>query len=72
MEKTNLGGDIPCYDCTTDENIVWSTDSTYWNIVMGKDKERIVCVHCFVKRAESQHEVSRWRVFPEFKIKIRS
>lgn len=59
-------GDTPCEDCGTDKNIVWSTDNVFWNDVMGDEKSLILCVPCFVIRAEAKYRPTGWRLIPEF------
>lgn len=57
LAPTHLPGDGPCHDCGG-TNIVWSTDSTLWNLVIGgpaatDDPGGLLCVPCFVGRAEA-------------------
>lgn len=64
--ETYLGGDIPCMDCGSQDNIVWSTLNVFWNAVMdGVDGSGILCVHCFARRAQKKYDVS-WFLMPEF------
>lgn len=64
-----LGGDGPCTDCGGD-NIVWFTDSVFWNEVCRRDPnqpEPVLCVHCFVRRTERLGiRPTGWRLLPEF------
>jgi hypothetical protein len=57
-------GDGPCQDCGG-ANIVWFTDSVFWNEVMG-NSGGLLCVACFVKRAEVRFTPTGWRVLPEW------
>ena len=59
--------DIPCANCRTHNNPVWFTDSNVWNEVMGSDKHQILCVNCFISRAEKQYNITGWKLSPEFK-----
>jgi hypothetical protein len=63
-----LRGDGPCADCGTDENIIWHTDSVFWNQVMGPDdRYAILCVACFVKRTWAAGFLpTGWRLTPEW------
>ena len=62
-----LRGDSPCDDCGTKENPIWFTDTVFWNSVMGKKVAAILCVNCFIVRAEKKYKVLSWRVLPGFK-----
>ena len=59
-----LRGDYPCADCGTKENIIWSTDNIFWNAIMKDDItgsencSGILCVNCFVIRAEKKYEIT--------------
>ena len=61
-------GDTPCADCKTTDNPVWFTDNVFWNDVMDEidDRGRILCVNCFIVRAEEKYRVKSWRILPEF------
>lgn len=63
-----LRGDGPCVDCGTFDNIVWFTDSVFWNQVMGPDdRYAIVCMLCFVIRtAAVGFWPTGWRLVPEW------
>ena len=69
-----FGGDSPCKDCGTDENIIWHTDNVFWNMVMdneddhvfGDERGSILCVHCFVKRAEQKFDIRSWKLEPNY------
>ena len=69
-----LRGDGPCQDCGTPDNIVWFTDNTVWNRVMGgpgttDDPGGIVCVTCFVKRADAAGlDPTGWQLTPEWAV----
>lgn len=66
-------GDYPCQDCGIEENIVWFTDNIFWNSIMRDNKvanencSGILCVNCFVKRAEKKFKVRGWKLTPEWK-----
>ena len=61
-------GDNPCADCGTKDNIVWFTESVLWNDVMGEENGKILCINCFVERAEKDNKITGWKLSPEFKI----
>lgn len=67
-----LRGDGPCADCGTTANIVWFTESVFWNAVMeatnpGGGNGGIVCPQCFVFRADlAGFSPTGWRITPEF------
>lgn len=63
-----MNGDIPCVDCGTDKNIVWFTDDVFWNDICRNSKKDIgiLCVNCFVKRAEKIYNIVSWRLIPNF------
>ena len=60
-------GDTPCSKCGTTNNPVWFTDNSIWNEVMGSDKHKILCVNCFISKAEKQYDITGWKILPEFK-----
>lgn len=66
-----LRGDGPCADCGTLDNVVWSTDSAFWNAVcrVSPDyQEPILCVPCFVKRAYAMgYRPTGWSVTPNWR-----
>jgi hypothetical protein len=66
--ETYLRGDIPCMDCNSKDNIMWTTKNVFWNEVMeGVEGSGILCVYCFVKRAEQKYKVESWTLTPEFR-----
>jgi hypothetical protein len=69
----HLRGDGPCADCGTFDNIVWFTDNVVWNhvtresIVAEEKPGSILCVPCFVKRADAVGlRPTGWRLLPEW------
>jgi hypothetical protein len=65
-----LRGDGPCTDCGTLNNIVWFTDSWFWNDVVRTpeppDPDPILCLPCFVTRVDKAgFKPAGWRVLPE-------
>jgi hypothetical protein len=65
----HLHGDGPCTDCDTVDNIIWFTDSVFWNEVVrqGDYIEPILCVPCFVKRVDAAGLApTGWRLVPDF------
>ena len=64
-------GDILCKDCGTEDNIVWFTDDVFWNSVIKNIWSRgiILCVNCFVKRAEKKFDIVSWRLIPSWRWK---
>lgn len=65
--RKEIQGDIPCSKCRTHHNPVWFTDNDIWNEVMGEDKAQILCVNCFISRAEKKYNITGWKLLPEFK-----
>lgn len=65
-----LRGDGPCMDCGTLDNIVWYTDSIFWNHVVGGDgfeAPGLLCIPCFVKRADAAgYHPTGWRLSPDW------
>lgn len=67
----HLRGDGPCQDCGA-TNIAWFADNVFWNAVMGGPEARddpggIVCVTCFVIRADAAgYDPRAWRLSPEW------
>ena len=57
-----MNGDIPCADCGTNKNIIWFTDNVLWNdICRTKTTDAgILCVNCFVIRAEKKYDIRSW------------
>ncbi len=62
-----MDGDGPCNDCGTHENPVWYTDNVFWNEVLGEQRNLILCLYCFVRRAEADFDITAWRVSPDWK-----
>ena len=62
---TEQWADGGCDECAG-ENVVWFTDSPLWNEVMKGEQGRVLCVHCFVKRAEQMFSPTGWRLSPEW------
>jgi len=59
---SHLQGDGPCADCGG-PNIVWYCDDMLWNrVVRDHGDECILCVHCFVARAESWYAIHAWHL----------
>lgn len=68
--ETFLCGDAPCMDCKSKDNIIWSTRNVFWNGVMDRvDGSGILCVYCFVSRAEKIYEIKGWELNPSFLMK---
>src|SRR5688500_7105173 len=64
--ESTLSGDTPCWDCGTEQNIVWFTDNVFWNAVCP-DESPILCLPCFIKRTEAAgYRPVAWRVLPEW------
>jgi hypothetical protein len=69
--SNELIGDGPCQDCGSD-NIRWSAESPFWNMVMGGPDSRddpggIVCVRCFVVRADAAgYNPDGWRLLADW------
>lgn len=61
----NIRGDLPCADCGTEDNIVWFTDNLIWNHVIGRETSPILCINCFVIRAEKKIKCTGWKLIPE-------
>ena len=63
-----MNGDIPCVDCGTDKNIVWFTDNVLWNDICRDEVSDvgILCVNCFVIRAEKKYDIRSWRLIPNY------
>jgi hypothetical protein len=64
----DLRGDGPCADCGTLDNIVWFTESVFWNDVVRRDgDDAILCIPCFVKRVDATgYYPTGWRLVPDF------
>jgi hypothetical protein len=61
----HLRGDGPCTDCGTLDNVVWFTESVFWNAVcrQGDYVEPMLCIPCFVKRVDKiGYYVNGWRL----------
>lgn len=71
MEKDgiplHLQGNSPCADCGTKENPVWFAESPFWNDVVEDQRHLILCLYCFIGRAEKKYKVVAWRILPDFK-----
>lgn len=62
-----------CSECATINNIVWFTDTTFWNEVIRTapspwaDNEPALCIACFVKAADEMgFHPTGWRLIPEW------
>lgn len=80
---STLDGDTPCAECGANTNIVWFTDSTFWNNVVRREGEvvygyamkrwggdPILCLPCFIKVAEERgFRPTGWRVSPEWPVR---
>lgn len=66
---TSRKGDNPCADCGTYKNIVWFAKSVFWNDIMGEEKGKILCINCFVERAERKRgsNITGWELKPEWR-----
>ncbi len=69
----HLRGDGPCGDCGTLDNIVWFTENVLWNAVTGEQivaeqpRAGILCIPCFVKRADAAGlQPTGWRFLAEW------
>lgn len=72
VRRIVMRGDVPCEDCHTRENIIWSTDNVFWNNAINRPKENpILCIPCFVIRFEKKYIVDGWNLVPEFPWKDR-
>lgn len=65
-----LQGDGPCQDCLTLDNIIWFTESVFWNAIMrpeGYTRDGILCIPCFVVRVkDAGYNPTGWRLLPEW------
>jgi hypothetical protein len=60
--EPHLCGDGPCADCGG-PNVVWYTDDLLWNrVVRDHDDECILCLTCFIGRAEQYYVVTSWHL----------
>jgi hypothetical protein len=67
----HLQGDGPCSNCGTVDNIVWFTESVFWNAVVRieprlTDNAEILCIPCFVIMADQRGYRCNWRLLPEW------
>lgn len=66
----DLRGDGPCMDCGTKDNIVWFTESVFWNQVMDPSAlgiGGIVCIPCFIVRVDrAGFAPTGWRLIPDW------
>ena len=69
MKNKVFYGDNPCDECGTKENIVWFTDNVFWNDILSPQNP-ILCINCFVKKAEKKYNITGWRLMPEFPWKL--
>lgn len=67
LEADAQWADGGCEECAG-ENVVWFTDDVFWNDIVRQvtGRDMVLCVHCFVKRAEKRYRVTGWRLIPEF------
>ena len=71
---STLDGDTPCDACGTTVNLVWFTESAFWNNVVRNDPaspyfgaDAILCIPCFVALAERVgYRPTGWRLMPEW------
>lgn len=65
-----LRGDGPCGDCGSEDNVVWSTESAFWNVIMrpnGETGDPFLCIACFVIRADAAgYAPTGWQLIPDF------
>lgn len=64
-----LRGDGPCTDCGTKNNVIWFTDSVFWNEIcrQGEYTEPTLCIPCFVVRADrAGFYPTGWRLIPDW------
>ena len=62
-----LRGDGPCADCGTEDNVIWFTDSVFWNAVVRPDggMDGLLCIPCFVVRVDAAgYAPIGWRLTP--------
>ena len=67
----HLQGDGPCSNCGTVDNIIWFTESVFWNAVVRvsprlTDNAEILCIPCFVIMADQRGYRCHWRLLPEW------
>lgn len=67
----HLQGDGPCNTCGTRNNIVWFTESPFWNAVVRDNdpdmKDQILCIPCFVKLVDAKgYKTTGWLLTPEW------
>ena len=67
----HLRGDGPCQTCGTENNIVWFTESPFWNAVVRNSDpdtpDQILCIPCFVKLADFKgFHITGWQLTPEW------
>lgn len=67
----HLRGDGPCSNCGTLDNILWFTESVFWNAVVRTeprltDNAEILCIPCFVIMADQRGYRCHWRLLPEW------
>jgi len=70
----HLRGDGPCAHCGTLDNIVWFTDSAFWNtVVRGGNPDamdKILCIPCFVTEVNNRGvDPTGWHLIPEFPVR---
>ena len=61
-----LKGDGPCAICGTENNPVWFTSNVFWNAVTAGQKGKILCLYCFIEKAEAIYDVRGWLLSPEW------
>lgn len=55
-----------CDLCKREQRIAWSVHDEVWLAVMGKDHRMIVCLECFLKRADKRKINITWNDFSFF------
>jgi hypothetical protein len=64
----HLRGDGPCADCGTLDNIVWFTESVFWNdVVRAHGPDKILCIPCFVLCTDAVgYFPTGWQLLPDW------
>lgn len=67
----DLRGDGPCMDCGTEDNIIWYTESVFWNEAVRNQypaaEDGILCIPCFIMRVDDAGLApTGWLLVPQF------